>query len=62
MSVNTEARKRGLVIVTHLELPFLSWVRTAPPREQGGTLRNSVRVRTVLDREETIGNRYGRER
>lgn len=62
MSVNTEARKRGHIIVTPMKLPFLSWVRTAPTREQGDTLRNFVRVKTVLDREEAIGNYSGRGR
>lgn len=57
MSVNTEARKRG-----PMKPPFLSWVHTAPTREQGDTLRKFVRVKAVLDREEAIGNYYGRGR
>lgn len=62
MSMNTEARKKGHVMVQHMKLPFLSCVCTAPSREQGNTLRNFVRVKTVLDREETIGNYCGRGR
>lgn len=62
MSVNTEVRKRGHIIVMPMKLPFLSWVHTAPTREQGDTLRNFVTVKTVLDREEAIGNYYGRGR
>lgn len=62
MSVNTEARKRGHIIMTPMKPPFLSWVHTAPTREQGDTLRKFVRVKAVLDREEAIGNYYGRGR